>query len=88
MENSMNAVFALLCVAIGAGAAVLAGSLRHAVGVAAAVLAILVAHFGAGWVYRVDVSDGEFVDALEFLLIPAFLGLLGGHLSRYLAPTA
>jgi hypothetical protein len=87
-EGLRNAVFVLLCVVVGTGAALVAGSLRHAAGVAGAVLAIVGAHFAAGWVYGVEASEGELFDYLKFLLMPAFLGLVGGHLSRYVVRPA
>ena len=85
-EGFWNALAILLPVVVGAGAALAAGSRRHTVGVAAAVLAILGSHFGARLIYGGDPPNYELLSTLVILLTSAVLGLVGGHLSGYVVP--
>lgn len=85
-QNLWNAAAILLPIVVGAGAALAAGSRHHIVGLVAAPLAILGAHFGARLLYRVEVPDYELLAVLGVLLVSAVLGLIGGHLSLHVAP--
>lgn len=82
-QNFWNALAILLPVVVGAGAALAAGSRRHAVGMVASVLAILGAHFGARLAYGVETPNYEPLAVFVILLTSAVLGLIGGHLSGY-----
>jgi hypothetical protein len=84
-ESFWNALAILLPIVVGAGAALAAGSRRHTVGVAAAVLAILGAHFGARLIYAGETANYEPLSVFVILLISAVLGFVGGHLSGYVS---
>jgi hypothetical protein len=85
-QSFWNALAILLFVVVGAGAALAAGSRRHAVGTVASVLAILGAHFGARLAYGGETPNYELLATFVTLLASAVLGLIGGHLSGYVAP--
>jgi hypothetical protein len=85
-ESFWNALAILLPVVVGAGAALVAGSRRHSVGIVASVLAILGAHFGARLVYGGETPNYEPLATFVILLASAVLGLIGGHLSGYVVP--
>jgi hypothetical protein len=82
-ENLWNVLAILLPVIVGAGAALAAGSRRHAVGAAAGVFWMLGSHFGARLIYGGETTSYEPLTVLVFLSIAALLGLVGGHVSGY-----
>jgi hypothetical protein len=85
-----NAVFLALCLCVGSAAGLMSPSRRYLAGALSTPLAVLLAIFGAHWVYglrgpffHMDIPGSDLMTLISITVL-VILGMAGGMLSRYI----